>query len=185
MFTETEANGSAPSTPQRIGANNGPKMTSTNSGAQPANTTLKRSASKSHGTTNPPLSSKADVVPVIVPRTSARMEPSPDSRREVGLGRALPYNVQTKLTDPRKLSNANDADRPSMSVQSGFLGNKNTEPNEDLDSNSFSSANELNRQVASAERNVDEVRCFVPAKVGLGQTEASYHQENCMFPFQS
>ena len=161
-------------------------MTAVNSAAQPGNTTLKRSSSKSHGTTNPPSSNKSDVVPVIVPRTSSRMELASDSRRDIGAGRTIPYNAQSKLTDLRKLSNASDLDRSSISTQSGFLGNKNTEPNEDMDPNFVSAADGVNRPVIAAERNVDEVRCVGSTKMGvspLTEPSTSYHQDNCMFYF--
>ena len=161
-------------------------MTAVNSAAQPGNTTLKRSSSKSHGTTNLPSFNKSDVVPVIVPRTSSRMELASDSRRDIGAGRTLPYNIQSKLTDLRKLSNANDLDRSSISTQSVFLGNKNTESNEDVDPNFVSAAICVNRPMVAAERNADEVRYVGSTKMGvspLTEPSTSYHQDNCMFFF--
>lgn len=176
----TASSGTVPGTPQRNGVSAGPKMTAVNSVTQPGNTTFKRSSSKSHGTTNPPPYNKADVVPVVVPRTSLRMELSSDSRREVGSGRSLSYNVQPKFNDSRKLSNASDLDRPSIYIQSGFLGNKNTAPTEDQEPNFVSDSNDVSRPVTD-ERNVDEVRYVMPAKMGVSamtEPSTSYHQEN-------
>ncbi|ONK64030.1 uncharacterized protein A4U43_C07F21380 [Asparagus officinalis] len=173
----TASTGSAPNTPQRTG----PKVTAVNPAAQPGNTVLKRNSSKYHGTANPPSFNKSDVVPVIVPRTNTRMEMASDSRRDVTAGRTIPYNVHSKLSDLRKLSNASDLDRSSISGQSGFLGNKNTEQNEDMEPNFVSATNGVNRSRIVAERNLEEVRPVGSAKMGVGQlTESSTNcqQEN-------
>nr|XP_010933308.1 katanin p80 WD40 repeat-containing subunit B1 homolog isoform X2 [Elaeis guineensis] len=58
------------------------KPLTSNSATTPDATVLKRSSSKSHGTTNLQTLNKSDLVPVIVPSTSSRADLAADSRKE-------------------------------------------------------------------------------------------------------
>ncbi|XP_062227138.1 katanin p80 WD40 repeat-containing subunit B1 homolog KTN80.4-like isoform X2 [Phragmites australis] len=101
----TASSGMVPSTPQRAGIGSNTKSVG-NSAFASGGTTLKRSSLKSNNTSNLHNFSKADVVPVIVPRTSSgelandsrsdtadvapvlskatrRVEPTTDSRKEI------------------------------------------------------------------------------------------------------
>nr|DAD32704.1 TPA_asm: hypothetical protein HUJ06_011555 [Nelumbo nucifera] len=157
--------GSIPSTPQRVGLNSGPKTTTTNTSTAPS-TTLKRSASKSHSTTNVSIFNKSDVIPVIVPRTSARLEQAAESRKEIiSAGRTNPLSMQSKTTDFRKLSNSrDDSEKQNVSVQPGTIGYRNTELSEVTDQNFLPAGDGLNPAFSTAERNVMDIRC-----VGLGK----------------
>ncbi|XP_010933310.2 katanin p80 WD40 repeat-containing subunit B1 homolog KTN80.3 isoform X4 [Elaeis guineensis] len=74
--------GTVPGTPHRTGLSSVLKMTAANSATTPDATVLKRSSSKSHGTTNLQTLNKSDLVPVIVPSTSSRADLAADSRKE-------------------------------------------------------------------------------------------------------
>ncbi|XP_058099733.1 katanin p80 WD40 repeat-containing subunit B1 homolog KTN80.3 [Magnolia sinica] len=109
MVKETKpmtSTGSVPSTPQRVALSSGPKTTATNSAAVPSVTTQKRSAPKTQSATNIQIFNKSDVVPVIVPRTSARVEQASDSRKEAG------NSVKTSMG---RLSVSQNADPMEMS----------------------------------------------------------------------
>lgn len=183
-FCKIKAAGSVPSTPQRIGISTGPKITAANSATAPAAPTLRRSSSKTHGTTNIQTFNKNDVIPVIVPRTSSRMEPGSDSRKETSAGRTLPYSIQSKFSDIRKLSNIrDDSDRSDTTIQSGFVGNKNSETNEVLDQNFQSGGNGVDPSVSAGEQNLDDVKRTGTGKVApslLTEPITSYNHENGM-----
>ncbi|EHA8586200.1 Katanin p80 WD40 repeat-containing subunit B1 [Cocos nucifera] len=66
----------------RTGLSSVLKMTAANSATAPGATVLKRSSSKSHGTTNLQNLNKSDVTPVIAPSTNSRAELAADSRKE-------------------------------------------------------------------------------------------------------
>ncbi|XP_073014477.1 katanin p80 WD40 repeat-containing subunit B1 homolog KTN80.4-like isoform X1 [Typha latifolia] len=75
--------GSVPTTPQRGGIGTGAKITTANSAVASSTTTSKRNSSRSNGRTNIQIISKADVVSVVVPRASSRMDLTSDFRKEV------------------------------------------------------------------------------------------------------
>uniref|UniRef100_A0A1D1YJU6 Katanin p80 WD40 repeat-containing subunit B1 1 n=1 Tax=Anthurium amnicola TaxID=1678845 RepID=A0A1D1YJU6_9ARAE len=155
---------SIPNTPQRAGVNSGLKITTASSVAAPNTTALKRSSSKAN-TTNIQVFNKADVVPVIVPRTSPRVELPVDSRKEIGTGRTVQYNVQSKLTDFRKVAN-NREDETSLSVQTGSTLYKSLESNEAMDQNFPSAVNGGSQPVVSSARNSVDVRSTGAGKQG-------------------
>ncbi|KAF7809559.1 katanin p80 WD40 repeat-containing subunit B1-like protein [Senna tora] len=107
--------GSAPSTPQRINLNSGPK---TVSGSLPAvpNATVQKRTLKSHSMSNVPVINKSDIIPVIVPRSSGRSEPVAESRKEGGVsGRMMPFSLQSKAADLRNIPNRDEVDKPHIS----------------------------------------------------------------------
>lgn len=113
-----EATGSAPSTPQRINLNSGPKTVPGGSTTVLNTTAQKKSSLKSHTTSSAPLINKSDIIPIIVPRTSMRSEPVADSRKEVGVsGRTMPFPLQSKAEDIHKFpNNRDDVDKPLSPV---------------------------------------------------------------------
>lgn len=121
-----EATGSAPSTPQRINLNSGPKTVSGGSTAMLNATTQKRST-------------KSDIIPVIVPRTSTRSEPVADSRKEVGdAGTTMPFSLQSKAVDIRKFPNSrDDVDKPPLSPVTESAASKCSELSGFADKNNF------------------------------------------------
>uniref|UniRef100_A0A6N2LEJ7 Katanin p80 WD40 repeat-containing subunit B1 homolog n=1 Tax=Salix viminalis TaxID=40686 RepID=A0A6N2LEJ7_SALVM len=104
----------APGTPQRVNLNTGLKTTITGPIAAP-----KRSSMKFHSAVNAPALNKADVIPVIVPRTNSRSEQVADSRKEIDIAaRTMPFSLHLKTTDFRKFSNSReDIDQPTTSIQ--------------------------------------------------------------------
>ncbi|KAL2645556.1 hypothetical protein AAZV13_05G000600 [Glycine max] len=110
--------GSAPSTPQRINLNSGPKAVPGGSTTVLNTTAQKRSSLKSHTASSVPLINKSDIIPIIVPRTSMRSEPVADSRKEVGVsGRTMPFPLQSKAEDIHKFpNNRDDVDKPLSPV---------------------------------------------------------------------
>ncbi|KAF9587195.1 hypothetical protein IFM89_039584 [Coptis chinensis] len=148
-----------PGTPQRVPLAPAPKSTTASSVATPSATTLKRSSSKSNAATNLHIFSKSDAIPVIVPRTSARLEQEADTRKEVGTsGRTNSFSMHSKANDFQKLSNRDDSERPSVPLQSRTMSCKTTEFSEVTSQNFISAIDELNQQIPMAERNVTDVR---------------------------
>jgi katanin p80 WD40 repeat-containing subunit B1 len=135
-----EATGSAPSTPQRINLNSGPKRVSGGSTAMLNTTAQKRSSLKSHTTSSVPVINKSDIIPVIVPRTtSTRPEPVADSRKELGLaGRTMPFSLQSKAADTCKFPNSrDDVDKPAFSSVTESSASKGSELSGFADRNNF------------------------------------------------
>ncbi|XP_027358048.1 katanin p80 WD40 repeat-containing subunit B1 homolog isoform X2 [Abrus precatorius] len=155
--------GSAPSTPQRINLNSGPKTVSGGSTTVVNTTAQKRSSLKSHTTSSVPLLNKSDIIPVIVPRTSIRSEPVADSRKEVGVaGRTMPFPLQSKAADIRKFpSNRDDVDKPPLSPVTESAASKGSELSGFADKNNFPAcvsstqdearSQKMNRDVCSVE----------------------------------
>ncbi|XP_022636731.1 katanin p80 WD40 repeat-containing subunit B1 homolog [Vigna radiata var. radiata] len=134
------SSGSAPSTPQRINLNSGPKTVPGGSTTVVNTTAQKRSSLKSHTTSNVPIVNKSDIIPVIVPRASARSsEPAADSRKEVGVaGRTMPFPLQSKAADMRKFSNnRDDVDKPLPSPLTESAASKSSELTGFADKNNF------------------------------------------------
>ncbi|CAN1325386.1 Katanin p80 WD40 repeat-containing subunit B1 homolog KTN80.4 [Linum perenne] len=115
--------GSVPGTPQKVSLNTGVKAL-TNSTTFPSTAVSKKSYVKANPAASGPVFSKAEVIPVIVPRTSARLEHSSDLRKETSIsGRSMPFPVQSKTTDFRRFpSSSEDMDQPTISAQPGPLG---------------------------------------------------------------
>lgn len=134
-----EATGSAPSTPQRINPNSGPKTVSGGSTAVHNATAQKRGSLKSQTTSGVPLINKSDTIPVIVPRTTLRSEPVADSRKEVGVsGTTMPLSLQSKAVDIRKYSNSrDDEDKLPFSLVAESASSKSSESSGFADKNNF------------------------------------------------
>lgn len=117
FFGLLEATGSAPSTPQKISLNSGPKTVSGGLTAVPNATAQKRSSLRSHSMSSVSVNNKSDVIPVIVPRSnSGRSEPVAESRKEVGVsGRMMPFSLQSKAADLRNFGNRDEVDKPHIS----------------------------------------------------------------------
>ncbi|URD76532.1 katanin p80 WD40 repeat-containing subunit B1 [Musa troglodytarum] len=184
---ETKPVAYVPGTPQRIATNAGTKTTTTAPAPGPAPalapvaTTVKRSVSKTQATTNLPTIKKSDIIPVIVPRTSPRLELSADSTND-GIGRTIPCDIHTKSGNFRKVSNINEnSERADMSVQSGFVGSRTTEQNELMDQTAISSGNAVTQRVTGGETNLDDVKCVTTGRPGANlfrESTANYDHEN-------
>uniref|UniRef100_A0A804IH95 Katanin p80 WD40 repeat-containing subunit B1 homolog n=1 Tax=Musa acuminata subsp. malaccensis TaxID=214687 RepID=A0A804IH95_MUSAM len=184
---ETKPVAYVPGTPQRIATSGGTKTTTTAPAPAPAPalapvaTTVKRSASKAQATTNLPTIKKSDIIPVIVPRTSPRLELSADSTND-GIGRTIPCDIQSKSANFRKVSNINEnSERADMSVQSGFVGSRTTEQNELMDQTAISSGNSVTQRVTGGETNLDDVKCVTTGRPGANlfrESSANYDHEN-------
>ncbi|RWW67638.1 hypothetical protein BHE74_00024897 [Ensete ventricosum] len=179
---ETKPVAYVPGTPQRIATSAGTKTTTTAPALAPVATTVKRSASKAQATTNLPTIKKCDIIPVIVPRTSPRLELSADSIND-GIGRTVPYDIQSKSANFRKVSNINEnSERADMSVQSGFVRSRSTEQNEPMDQTAISSGNAVTQRVTGGETNLDDVKRVTTGRPEANlfrESSANYDQENC------
>lgn len=180
-----EATGSVPSTPPRASVSTGPKTTAAGSAAGPNTATLKRTVPKVHSTTNIQIFNKSDVVPVIVPRTSTRVEQASDSRKETTTaGRTVPYNAQSKITEFRKqTNNRDDLERANVPVQSGSIGSKSFNSNEVTAQNFIPGATDTTQPVIAAERNMVEARSIGTGNLGANLSMEPSTRENCMFHF--
>lgn len=186
LFTKCEATGSLPAAIQRVTLSSGPKTAATSSAVASSATTLKRSSSKTQSTTNIQIFNKPDAIPVIVPRTSGRMEQAPDFRKETGTTeRIIPYAVQSKTNEIRKLSNGrDDSERANISVLSRSGGQRSDGLNEVPDQNFLSGINNLNHPISAAERNMADIISVrtVKHESNLSTDQRGvYHNENCMF----
>ncbi|KAF5176018.1 Katanin p80 wd40 repeat-containing subunit b1-like protein [Thalictrum thalictroides] len=176
---------SVPGTPQRVGSTTGPKSTTASSVANPSAATLKRSSSKSNAATNLNVFSKSDVVPVIVPRTSSRVEQAAEIRKELGAsGRTASFSMHPKANDYQKLPGRDDSERSNVTLQSRIMGCKTTELSEMADQNFMSSVDGLNQQLPMTDRNLMDVRSLGPGKQRLSSSlepstdDARMHRAN-------
>ncbi|RRT42952.1 hypothetical protein B296_00056764 [Ensete ventricosum] len=100
-----------------------------------------------------------------------------------GVGRTIPYDIQSKFANFRKVSNIREnSDKADMSIESGLVGNRNTEQNEYLDQTSISSANAVTQLATAGENNQDGVRRNITGRGRLNsfrESTANYDQENC------
>ncbi|CAA6655698.1 unnamed protein product [Spirodela intermedia] len=175
--------GSVPGTPQRAGLNSGLKVTSTSSVAAPSVAVPKRTSSKT-SQANIQVFNKSDVVPVIVPRTSPRIELPAESRKDIGIGRTAPYSVQPKLTDFRKLTNNRDDSEktgfPVQSLRNETTGYKGMESDESVAENfpSTASVNGANQPAISSARNSIDVRSIGMSKLGANTLESNANHQS-------
>ncbi|XP_031381688.1 katanin p80 WD40 repeat-containing subunit B1 homolog isoform X2 [Punica granatum] len=117
--------GSVPGTPQRVSIHASQRAAQANSGTVPSVAAApKRTSTKSQSLINFPTYNRADVVPVIVPRTDSKPEIASDSRKETSLAsRTMPFSLQSKSMELRKLSNgSDDSEQPTVSGQSETAG---------------------------------------------------------------
>ena len=112
--------GSVSGAPQRVNLSTGLKTTMTGPITVPGAAASKRSSTKVLSAANVPVLNKADVIPVIVPRTNSMSEQVAVSRKAIGIAaRTMPFSLQSKTTDFRKFSNSKeDMDQPTTSIQS-------------------------------------------------------------------
>ncbi|KAL0326774.1 UNVERIFIED_CONTAM: Katanin p80 WD40 repeat-containing subunit B1 [Sesamum angustifolium] len=109
---------STPCTPQRSTFSGVPKTTHINSGAVANATNPKRQAAKVQSTASISVFNRSDVIPVVVPRNSQRLEQASESRKEDVPIKTVPLSYQSK-SELRKFINArDDLDRPVVSAQS-------------------------------------------------------------------
>ncbi|KAK9115464.1 hypothetical protein Sjap_014411 [Stephania japonica] len=162
------ATGSVPGTPQKVGLNTGPKSNTGSLASAPSTGSLRRSSLKTHST-NIHVLNKSEVVPVIVPRTSTRIEQAADSRKEICAGgRTAPCSIQSRGTDVQKiLTNMGESDRPNVSLSSGIMGCKTTELNEDTDQNFISIVEGLTSSNMPERNGIDANRCEAHGKCRL------------------
>jgi len=162
-----EASGSAPSTPQRINLNSGPKTVPGGSTTVVNTTAQKRSSLKSHTTSNVPIVNKSDIIPVIVPRTSLRSsEPVADSRKEVGVaGRTMPFPLQSKATDMRKFpNNRDDMDKPLPSPLTESAASKSSELSGFADKSNFPASVSSTQGISTSFKGLNYARCLETSK---------------------
>lgn len=184
-----EATGSVPGTPQRISFNASPKTVPASSMAVPSGTAPKRNSTKAQSTASVPVINKLDVIPVIVPRTNMRSEQAADSRKEVGLAaRTMPFSLQSKATDFRKLSNSRDeVDKQIVSVVPEFTGSKAAELSSGTDRNILPVAKSLTQGVSAEERSMKDDRFIGPSKHEMNsmtESAASYQHASCMLSLE-
>ncbi|XP_020547526.1 katanin p80 WD40 repeat-containing subunit B1 homolog isoform X1 [Sesamum indicum] len=110
---------STPCTPQRSNFSGVPKATQINSAAVANATNPKRQAAKVQPTASISVFNRSDVIPVVVPRNSQRLEQASESRKEDAPVKTVPLSYQSKTSELRKFVNArDDLERPVVSAQS-------------------------------------------------------------------
>nr|KYP42215.1 Katanin p80 WD40 repeat-containing subunit B1 isogeny 1 [Cajanus cajan] len=159
---EGKSTGSAPSTPQRINLNSGPKTAPVGSTTVLNTTSQKRSSLKSHTTSSVPLINKSDIIPVIVPRTSTRSEPVVDSRKEVGVaGRTMPFPLQSKPPNIRKFpNNKDDVDKAPLPPVTESVASKGSELSSLADKNNFPASVSSTQGIPTSLKGLNHARLF-------------------------
>ncbi|KAL0904342.1 hypothetical protein M5K25_026435 [Dendrobium thyrsiflorum] len=190
--------GNVPGTPQKPFGNAGTKMVVVNSSANtttaPSGISLKRSFPKGNGTAGMQTINKPDVVPVIVPRTSSKLEQATESRKEivaekkepviesrkemvaerkesvtearkeVATERTVTYNIQSKSTDSRRHPTSRDSS-DRVNVPI-HSGFMGSKNGDDIaDQGLLNAANAVNQPSTNSERRVDVVRHTGNAKL--------------------
>ncbi|CAC08339.1 katanin p80 subunit-like protein [Arabidopsis thaliana] len=110
--------GSVSDSPHRVTLTSAPKSASGISTVVPNAAASKRNFGKANPKANPPVVNKEDYFPVIVPRTEPIIEQASESRAELDIiGRTMPYSLQSKAADSRRLSSSrNEPDLPTSSL---------------------------------------------------------------------
>ncbi|PKA65250.1 Katanin p80 WD40 repeat-containing subunit B1 like [Apostasia shenzhenica] len=112
----------------------------------------------------PQMINKSEVVPVIVPRTTEREELATESRKEMIAERLVACNIQSKINDSRRSSSSRDGlERFNSPIQSGFMGNANSDNITGRDSLNPSSG--VNQLPTNSERNMFVGRTMETAKL--------------------
>ncbi|KAM7271866.1 hypothetical protein ACFE04_031080 [Oxalis oulophora] len=158
--------GSVPAgTPQELNMNTGQNTFLANSVVVPNPTTSKSNSTKVNSTANTTMLNKSSIMPVIVPRTDARLQQLTESRKEVSLAeRTMPFSLQSRTANFRKFaSDRDDVDRP----QSESLDSKEPESSNVGDRNVFPSVKSLIHP--GVERKTKDDRCSVV----LGRNETN------------
>ncbi|KAG0474301.1 hypothetical protein HPP92_013987 [Vanilla planifolia] len=125
--------------------------------------------------------SKSDVMPVIVPRTSVRLEPATEFAKENDGEISLTQNIQSKPMDSRRPSSFRDGSvRTNVSIQPEFMDNKSDGqiPDQDL----LNVANSVNQLSNNRERIIDVVRTIgngkLRANLSVGPSTSYQHESN-------
>ncbi|KAK3004134.1 hypothetical protein RJ639_018988, partial [Escallonia herrerae] len=119
-----------------------------------------------------PINKESDVVPVVVPRNTPRLEQAAEARKEGVTGRIMPLSLHSKTPDLRKFSNIrDDLERPVASEQSEPEVSKATELSGV--GNNFS-ALKSSAGFPAVERNVKDDKCSVSGKHLMTESLASY-----------
>ncbi|KDP33053.1 hypothetical protein JCGZ_13639 [Jatropha curcas] len=175
--------GTVPSTPQRVSLNSGLKTTM--AGTITVNAAApKRNSTKTQSAVNAPIFNKADVAPVIVPRTSMRLEPAAaESRKEIGIAsRTMPFSLQSKASDYRKFPNSRDEmDQPTISVSSETPSSKSGELSSVVDRIAYPTVKGSIHGMSTGERNIKDDRPIGLVKQYpslMTEPPISYQEEN-------
>ncbi|KAJ4838561.1 hypothetical protein Tsubulata_024645 [Turnera subulata] len=175
--------GSVPGTPQRANLNTGLKATIAGPTTVPSVATQKKNSSKNHSSVNVPIFNKADVIPVIVPRTNARMEQAAECRKDLGIvGRTMPFSLQSKTNDFRKFPNSReDIELSTPSMVSETAGCKAAELRGVAEGNTCPPIKGTVHGLSIAERHVEEDRTFGSDKAesnSMTEPPTSYMEES-------
>ncbi|XP_023636011.1 katanin p80 WD40 repeat-containing subunit B1 homolog isoform X2 [Capsella rubella] len=110
--------GSISDSPRRVTLTSAPKIASGVSTVVPTAAASKRNFGKANPKANPPVVNKEDYFQVIVPRADPIIEQASESRAELDIiGRTMPYSLQSKAADSRRLlSSRNEPDLPTSSL---------------------------------------------------------------------
>lgn len=180
-----KATGTVPSTPQRIIPNSSSKTIQPSSTAIAGATASKRNTVKAQLTAIISTSNKSDVVPVIVPRTNARLEQEEESRKEVDFsGRTIQFSLQPKATDFRRFSNSREFGRPTVSALPETSDFKASGSSGVCDRNNSPVVKSLIREIPESERNT-----IYSHSIGFRRSEVNsmncppsiYQHESCMY----
>lgn len=146
----------------------------------------KRNPIKAQLAVNAPIFNKADIVPVIVPRTNMRPESVAESRKDIGIaGRTMPFSLQSKTSDYRKFpSGRDDVDQSTISIPSESPSSKSTELSTIADRNTIPIVKGSLHGLSTVERNIKDDR-----PIGSGKQDSNlttelpvrYQEENCKF----
>ncbi|KAK3004770.1 hypothetical protein RJ639_018305 [Escallonia herrerae] len=169
--------GTVPGTPQRVNLSAGLRTAPITSVAVPTAAAPKRNASKILPAANISIFSRSDVVPVVVPRNTPRLEQAAEARKEGVTGRIMPLSLHSKTPDLRKFSNIrDDLERPVASEQPEPEVSKATELSGV--GNNFS-ALKSSAGFPAVERNVKDDKCSVSGKHLMTESLASYQHGSC------
>ncbi|KAG6468083.1 hypothetical protein ZIOFF_072651 [Zingiber officinale] len=171
---------SLPGTPQRIGACASTRVPLTAPAS--VSSSVKRSLSKLQSTSNL-QTNKADIVPVIVPRDSLRLQLPSDCTKDSRVGKTTPFDIQSKFTEFWKVSNIKEnTDKTDISIQSGYLSSSNIEQNEFLGQTPVSSGNAGTQRVSADENHLDGIKNLIKGRIrsnSFREPRLHFEQENC------
>ncbi|CAH2073535.1 unnamed protein product [Thlaspi arvense] len=173
--------GSMSDSPHRVTLSSVPKVASGVT-VVPTAIAAKRNFAKANTKANPPIANKGDSFPVIVPRTDPIIEQAAESRAELDIiGRTMPYSLQSKAADSRRLSSSrNEPDLPTSSLLERSQSQP-IEPSNLQDGNAYPSDEGGTWDTAERKNRDNRYRGFGRFNSrSLMRSPPRNHDENCM-----
>ncbi|MCD7457341.1 hypothetical protein HAX54_034891 [Datura stramonium] len=162
-----------PGTAQKVNLSTGPKAPPISSRAVPNTTGVKRNLAKTQSTENASIVNKSEIIPVLVPRNTERMELASECMKGGVAGKELPQRLQPKVSDWKSPTPNEDLGRSTAAPKSEVEVPKAIESSNPADRNIFPSVKCSIFGTAATERNVNDDKNLVSTKLDINTAPES------------